>query len=153
MNLFYWPRSLVIFGEKKHWHKGIILPQNGIKWTISNGTQLIRWPEVKVLNLQDEHMEARTKRPPTFWRHCFECIHDDVIKWKHFPPYWPFVRGIHGEFPEQRPVTGSFDVFFDLCLIKRLSKHSRGWWLEMLSPPLWRHYNVSLKKLWIVSIV
>ena len=23
------------------------------------------------------------------------CIHDDVIKWKHFPRYWPFVRGIH----------------------------------------------------------
>ena len=21
--------------------------------------------------------------------------HDDVIKWKHFSPYWPFVRGIH----------------------------------------------------------
>ena len=21
--------------------------------------------------------------------------HDDVIKWKHFPHYWPFVRGIH----------------------------------------------------------
>ena len=21
--------------------------------------------------------------------------HDDVIKWKHFPLYWPFVRGIH----------------------------------------------------------
>ena len=20
--------------------------------------------------------------------------HDDVIKWKHFPRYWPFVRGI-----------------------------------------------------------
>ena len=20
---------------------------------------------------------------------------DDVIKWKHFPRYWPFVRGIH----------------------------------------------------------
>ena len=24
---------------------------------------------------------------------CF--AHDDVIKWKHFPRYWPFVRGIH----------------------------------------------------------
>ena len=24
---------------------------------------------------------------------CF--IHDDVIKWKHFPRNWPFVRGIH----------------------------------------------------------
>ena len=22
-------------------------------------------------------------------------IHDDVIKWKHFPRYWPFVQGIH----------------------------------------------------------
>ena len=21
--------------------------------------------------------------------------HDDVIKWSHFPRYWPFVRGIH----------------------------------------------------------
>ena len=24
-----------------------------------------------------------------------ESIHDDVIKWKHFPRYWPFVREIH----------------------------------------------------------
>ena len=23
------------------------------------------------------------------------CSHDDVIKWKHFPLYWSFVRGIH----------------------------------------------------------
>ena len=22
-------------------------------------------------------------------------FHDDVIKWKHFPCYWPFMRGIH----------------------------------------------------------
>ena len=22
-------------------------------------------------------------------------VHDDVIKWKHFPRYWPFMRGIH----------------------------------------------------------
>ena len=21
--------------------------------------------------------------------------HDDVIRWRHFPRYWPFVRGIH----------------------------------------------------------
>ena len=27
--------------------------------------------------------------------------HDDVIKWKHFPRYWPFVRGILGEFPSR----------------------------------------------------
>ena len=23
------------------------------------------------------------------------CAHNDVIKWKHFPRYWSFVRGIH----------------------------------------------------------
>ena len=23
------------------------------------------------------------------------CDRDEVIKWKHFPHYWPFVRGIH----------------------------------------------------------
>ena len=49
--------------------------------------------------------------------------HDDVIKWKHFPHYWPFVQVIHpvpSELPTQRPVTWSFDVFFDLRLNKRL---------------------------------
>ena len=38
--------------------------------------------------------------------------HDDVIKWKHFPNYWPFVRGIHRSpvnSPQQRPVTRNFD--------------------------------------------
>ena len=24
-----------------------------------------------------------------------QSVNDDVIKWKHFPRYWPFVRGIH----------------------------------------------------------
>ena len=27
--------------------------------------------------------------------HQHAVLHDDVIKWKHFPRYWPFVRGIH----------------------------------------------------------
>ena len=46
-----------------------------------------------------------------------------------------------GEFPTQRPVTRSFVVFFDLCLNKRLSKQSWGWWFQTLSGPLWRHGN------------
>ena len=46
-----------------------------------------------------------------------------------------------GEFPAQRPVTRSFDVFFDLCLNKRLSTQSWGLWCETLSRPLWRHRN------------
>ena len=45
------------------------------------------------------------------------------------------------EFPAQRPVTRSFDVFFDLRLNERLSKQSSGWWFETPSRPLWRHSN------------
>ena len=48
---------------------------------------------------------------------------------------------VPGEFPAQRPVTMSFDVFFDLRLNKRLSKQSWGRWFETLSCPLWRHCN------------
>ena len=51
---------------------------------------------------------------------------------------------VPGEFPAQRPVTRSFDVFFDLRLNKRLSKQSCGWGFETISRPLWRHRNVLL---------
>ena len=53
---------------------------------------------------------------------------DDVIKWKRFPPYWPFVWGIHWSpvnSPHKGPVTRSFFIFFDLPQNKRLSKQSR----------------------------
>ena len=49
---------------------------------------------------------------------------------------------VTSEFPTQRPVTRSFDVYFDLRLNKRLSEQSRGWWFETPSRSLWRHCNV-----------
>ena len=54
------------------------------------------------------------------------CIfhHDDVIKWNIFA-LLAFCVGnspVTGEFPSQRPVTRSFDVFFDLCLNQQMSK-------------------------------
>ena len=48
---------------------------------------------------------------------------------------------VTGEFPAQRPVTRSFDVFFNLRLNKQLGKQSWGCWFETLSRPLWRHCN------------
>ena len=69
------------------------------------------------------------------------CVYDDVIKRKHFPHYWPFVRGIHRS-PVNSPHKGQWrgtDVFFDLILIKRLRKQWWGWWYETPSRPLWRH--------------
>ena len=47
---------------------------------------------------------------------------------------------VTGEFPAQRPVTRSFDVFFDLRLNKQLSKQSWGWWFDLPSP----HYDFTV---------
>ena len=48
---------------------------------------------------------------------------------------------VPGEFPTQRPVTRSFDVYFDLRPNKRLSKQTWDWLSETPSRPLWRHCN------------
>ena len=71
-------------------------------------------------------------------------FHDDTIKWKHFPRYWFFMRGIHRwpvDYPSRRPVTRSFDVFFDLHLNKGLSKQSRRWWFEKPIALIMTHYD------------
>ena len=46
-----------------------------------------------------------------------------------------------GEFAAHRPVTRSFDVFFDLHPNKWLSKQWRRWLFETPSHWLWRHCN------------
>ena len=45
--------------------------------------------------------------------------HDDVIKWKHFPRYWPFVRGIHRS-PVNFPYKGQWRgaLMFSLICIR-----------------------------------
>ena len=70
----------------------------------------------------------------TWWRHQMETL----------PVLLAICTGnspVTGEFPTQRPVTGSFDVFFDLRLNEPLSKQSLGWWFETPSRPLCRHSN------------
>ena len=52
-----------------------------------------------------------------------------------------------GKFTGHRwiPLTSDAELwyFFDLCLNKRLSKQSLGWWFETSSRSLWRHCDVS----------
>ena len=64
--------------------------------------------------------------------------HDEVIKWKHFPRYWPFVRGIHRS-PVNSPHKGQWRGA--LRLNKRLNEQSWGWGFKTPSCPLWRHCN------------
>ena len=74
---------------------------------------------------------------------CRRSHHDDVIKWKHFPRYWPFVRGIHRSPVNSRTKASDAELwcFIHLCLTKRLSKQSWGWWFGAPSRSLWRHCN------------
>ena len=72
--------------------------------------------------------------PATWWRHQMETFSALLAICAGNSP-------VPGEFLAQRPVTRSFDVFFDLRLNKRLSKQPGGWWFETLSRPSWRHRN------------
>ena len=47
--------------------------------------------------------------------HLWVC-HDDVIKWKHFPRYWPFVRRIHRS-PVNSPHKGQWSGALMFTLI------------------------------------
>ena len=47
--------------------------------------------------MADQHVVCESRRSSTFLEKSKLSLknHDDVIKWKYFPCYWPFVRGIH----------------------------------------------------------
>ena len=68
-------------------------------------------------------------------------MHDDVIKWKHFPRYWPFVRGIHRS-PVNSPHKGQWR---GALMISLICVWIKGWENSReagdLRRPLWRHCN------------
>ena len=69
-----------------------------------------------------------------WWRHQMETLSALLVLCVGNSP-------VTGEFPSQRPVTRGFDVFFNPCMNKRLSKQSRRWWVETPSRWSWRHCN------------
>ena len=72
---------------------------------------------------------------------------DDVIKWKHFPCHWPFVRGIHRS-PVNSPHKGQWSgalIFFLICA------WINGWVNNGEAGDLRRHrthYNVTVLYGW-----
>ena len=81
-----------------------------------------------------DHDYSDDKQKTTWWRHQMETFSALLAICAGNSP-------VPGEFPTQRPVTRSFDVYFDLRSNKRLSKQPWGWWFETLSCSLWRHRN------------
>ena len=75
-------------------------------------------------------------------------LHKPVAWWRHqmetFFALLALCAGnlpVTGEFPSQRSMARSFDVFFHLRLNKGLSKQSWGRWFETPSCPFWRQCN------------
>ena len=91
------------------------------------------WSFVRGIHLSQVHT-LHTEPVMSWWRHQMDTFSVSPALCAENSP-------VTGEFPAQRPVTRSFDVFFDLCLNKRLSKNSWGWWFETPSRPLWRQCN------------
>ena len=68
---------------------------------------------------------------------------DDVIKWKHYPRYWPFVRGIHRWIPFTKASDAELRCFlWSVPEQTVVSKQSKRRWFETPSRSLWRHCNV-----------
>ena len=90
-----------------------------------------------------------------YQRHCqarnqgFSRNHDDVIKWKHFLHYWPFVRGIHRS-PVNSPHKGQWRGALMFSLI---SVWIDGWVTNDEAGDLRRHrahYDVIVMEIDIV---
>ena len=79
--------------------------------------------------------------------HC----HDDVIKWKHFPRYWPFVRGIHRS-PVNYPHKGQWRGALMLSLI---CTWINGWVNNRETGDLRRHrayYDFTVMALYTITV-
>ena len=85
------------------------------------------------VSAQDFLLDSNSSTP--WWRHQMETFSALLVICAGNSP-------VTNEFPAQRKVTRSFDVFFDLRLNNWLSKQWWGWWFETPFRPLWRHCNV-----------
>ena len=75
-----------------------------------------------------------TYNPMPWWRHQMETVSALLALCEGNPP-------VIGGFPSQRDSNAGFDVFFNVCLNKRLNKQTKRWWFETPSFSLWHHRN------------
>ena len=77
------------------------------------------------------------------------CTPDDVIKWKHFPRYWPFVRGVH-RLPVNSPHKGHWR---GTLMVSLICAWINGWVKNLEDGDLRRHrahYDVTVM-VWVYT--
>ena len=124
-----WKEALHIFAAS-HWLSAY--PDLSLHCTISIGDNA--WHKSEIV-FHEGQLAGRTRAgSEAWWRHQMEMFSMLLALCAGNSP-------VSGKFPSQRPVTRSFNVFFDLCMNKWLSKQSWCWWFDTPSCPLWRHRN------------
>ena len=80
--------------------------------------------------------------------------HDDILKWKSYPCYWPLVRGIHRS-PMNSPHKGEWHGALIFSLIWTngwANNRDAGQGYETPSRSLWRHCNVMINRERCISL-
>ena len=115
----------------------LISPNEAITWTNAGLLSIVplhgnklKWNSVQdtKIFIQENTVEMLSENDGHFASALMSGEHDDVIKWKHFLPYWALGEenpSIAGGSPSQRPVTHSFDVFF-ICTWTKVWANNRN---------------------------
>ena len=129
--------SNIYFSEKSHHiQTQRIFYDKSILWMLSNGyNDTVAW-HIWIIGLR--------RADTTWWRHQMETFSALLALCARNSP-------VTGEFPAQRPVTQSSDIFFDPRLNRWLSKQSWGQWSETPWSSLWRHCNEKGIWLWVAT--
>ena len=106
-----------------------------VKWNVPDLSYIITFLEMSIMWYQ------------TLWRifpsSCQTVRYDDVIKWKNFPRYWSFVRGIH-----RSPVNSSHnDQWRGSLMFSLIFAWMKGWVQNRGAGDLGRHrayYDVTV---------
>ena len=128
----------------------IVLEAGIEQYRVQNTLQL--YCRIPIFGVRNIYISFLKKYEIYYW---FRCVHSSLEYqaypwWRHqmetFSALLALCEGnspVTGEFPSQKPVSRSFDVFFDLHLNKRLNKQPRRRWFETPLCSLWRHCNAS----------
>ena len=138
--------KVIINGMGKSYIDNLLV--TGWTWDCrSDNPECSQWRTVSGRNylLVSEWYQSTTKRNNTWWRHLMETFSALLALCAGNSP-------VTGEFPAQRPVTRSFDVFFDLGLNRQLSKQWRLWWFETLPHSLWSHCD-NVKQAYVYFLI
>ena len=150
----YYEDTLMLFGPyqlESQWCFVVCASLTGDRY--NSVRSLPPWPEMTFMLFGLYHLEET--KMLLFGSHPLEIFfnkHDDVIKWKHFRRYWPFVRGIHRS-PVISPHTGQWRRALMFSLI---CTWMNGWVNNREAGELRRyrvHYDVIVMDNCVIAVI